>query len=122
MLRLSSQSSQIRGAPLTLLVGVMVMAATLTLYGCAHGRMAIPGNADRIASGSGRKVTAVATTRPGRLYVLDRDDDSIFWAGNVHAGQTLVIDGVARQVTLDGKTVSGGVVREHHYVVFLSQS
>jgi len=84
--------------------------------------MAIPGNADRIAIGSGRKVTTVATMRPGRLYVLDREDDSVFWAGDVRAGQTLIIDGIAGKVTLDGKTVSGGVVREHHYVVFLSQT
>ena len=99
------------------------MAAALTLYGCAeHGRMAIPGNAERLASGSGHKITTVATMRPGRLYVLDRDDDSVLWAGDVHAGQTLVIDGVARKVTLDGKTVSEGIGREHHYVVFLSQT
>ncbi len=99
------------------------MLAMLTPSGCAeHGRMAIPGNAERIVGGSGRKVTTVATTRSARLYVLDRDDDSVFWAGDVHAGQTLVIDGPTRKVTLDGKTVAEGIVREHHYVVFLSQT
>jgi hypothetical protein len=122
MSRLFFHSSKASEAAWARFVGVMMAAATLTLGGCAEGRMAIPGNADRIASGSGQKITAVATTRPGRLYVLDRDDDSILWAGDVRAGEALVIDGVARKVTLDGKTVAQGVVREHHYVAFLSQN
>jgi len=102
---------------LTVLVGVM--AATLT--GCSvHGRMAIPAQADRIGSGSGAKLTVVNVMRFGRLHVLDRDDDTILWAGDVQLGQTLVINGFAHKVLLDGRTVAEGVVAKHHYVVFLS--
>ncbi len=100
------------------LVGLVVAAA---LSGCAaHGRLAIPANADRIASGSGAKLTVVNVMRWGRLHVMDRDDDSILWAGDVHVGQTLVINGFAHKVLLDGRTVAEGVEPRHHYVVFMS--
>jgi hypothetical protein len=89
--------------------------------GCAeHGRMAIPGNADRLASGSGASLTVVKVMRWGRLYVLDRDNDSILCAADAHVGQTLVINGFVHKVFLDGRTVAEGVNPRHHYVVFSS--
>ena len=82
--------------------------------------MKIPGQADRIGSGSGAKLTVVNVMRFGRLYVLDREDDTILWAGDVHVGQTLMINGFAHRAFLDGRIVAEGVVPKHHYVVFLS--
>ena len=100
--------------------GCLVLSA-LGASGChPPARLAVPDNADRIASGEGFELIRTTTTRDGRLHVLDRTDETVVWVGAVRAGQDVVVDGKNHKITIDRQTVFEGLSRDHHYVVFLS--
>jgi hypothetical protein len=94
-------------------------AATLaTSGGCSDkGRMAIPSDADQLASGRGR-VTATAT-RDGEAWILDRHDNRIVWSGDVRRDDRIEIDPGENRIRVAGETKSERALdRDHEYVIY----
>jgi hypothetical protein len=95
-------------------------AACLTASGgCSDkGRMAIPNDADRLASGRG-EVTATAT-RDGEVWILDKNENRIVWSGDVRREDRIEIDPADNRIQVDGKTVSERALdRDHEYVIYI---
>jgi hypothetical protein len=95
-------------------------AAMLTTSpGCSDkGRMAIPNDADRLASGRG-EVTATAT-RDGEVWILDKDDNRIVWSGDVRREDRIEIETKDNRIRVGGETKSERPLdSEHEYVIYI---
>ena len=93
-------------------------AALTTSPGCSDkGRMAIPNDADRLASGRG-EVTATAT-RDSEAWILDKDDNRIVWSGDVRRDDRIVIDTKGNRIRVGGETRSERPLSsDHEYVIY----
>ena len=100
-----------------LLLGSAAMLTTSP--GCTDkGRMAIPSDADRLASGRG-EVTATAT-RDGEVWILDKDDNRIVWSGDVRREDRIEIETKDNRIRVGGETKSERPLdSEHEYVIYI---
>jgi hypothetical protein len=83
----------------------MLALGFILLAGCETDRVSnMPAGAMMSASGNGQ----LAYTAPsdGTLWVYDVNNDHIDYTGAVLANQSVVLDPVSRQVTVDGRVVN----------------
>jgi hypothetical protein len=83
----------------------MVALGVILLVGCESDRVSnIPTGAMMSASGNAQ----ISYTAPsdGMIWVYDVNNDRIDYSGMVLSNQSIVVDPVSRQITVDGRLVN----------------
>jgi hypothetical protein len=86
-----------------LLAGMVAGAMVVALPGCETMNAKIPSTAQPVAMGTGN--TMYQAGQDGTIYVYDKTWNKLVYTGQVHAGQSVVLDAMGDKVTIDGRTV-----------------
>jgi hypothetical protein len=86
------------------LVFCLATALGMALIGCQQDRMSnIPSDAQMVSSGNSSISYTAASD--GRIWVYDVAKDRIVYGGAVGMNQTVLVDPVANQITVNGQDV-----------------
>jgi hypothetical protein len=81
-----------------------MLTASLIVGGCAYDRHPeIPNDAMMMAEGD--KTLTQRFNEPGTVYIFDRNNNEMIYAGKVDAGQTLTVEPDKDRISIDGRTV-----------------
>jgi hypothetical protein len=73
---------------------------------------AVPAYANEVKSGSGP--LSYTAEQPGRLYLVDSDDDVVLYHGELKQNQVFAVDPDAKRATIDGQYVFTREINPNH--------
>lgn len=118
----------LRGAIRFLAIGLAVGVGFALEEGCTQVRQAehsmgmgggVPKSARKIASGTGAQGINTSADKAGTLFINDDDKAEVVFKGDVHMGESIIVDGQSNTVSVGESRKDVKLDKSHTYSVYI---